>query len=622
MAKVTCSQCNQTFVPKGSRVVCPSCGTSPAPAKKAGGARPLIAPKRRVISEEEPGVNAPKLALYGGIALVVVVGAIVGISKLRSSVSTRNAAAVAQNAKPAPTAPPAVAQTPVKPLEGASGETPSAGSTEKPVEPAAGESTTPAESPALDPFAAKEGPGLGEGGEPAAPERKAAPRRVEDIDQAAVEQAIAKGTRFLAGSTKEWMNHHDIRIGHISLCALALLESDVPPNDPVILESARLVRLLAPAEEKVYGISTAILFLDRLGNPGDRTLIRTLSARLVAGQKPSGGWTYVCPILSVPETNQLLALLGPAKTPVVPGGLMAAKLIEDAPAAGLVGDGGDKGKEAGTLLPISALAWIPTEKSPPKVLPKGRTAAAPPVAAPPPPPAGKNEPIRPGIPAIVNRGRAPGQYVLDDPLREECDNSNVQFALLGLWAARRHGVNSDVPIMMVAQRMRATSEAGKWKYQPTAPTSASMSCVGLLALAMDISLRTPPGRVVNLMDDPLVPPAIAVVAEKLAEPLPNPESLPDLYFAWSTERVAMVFGMSEINGINWYAWGTNQLLKKQKKDGSWEGSSFPGASPHVCTSFALLFIQRSNLVREISEQIRRNMPADNPPPPAKAPLKR
>src|SRR5262249_17806398 len=79
--------------------------------------------------------------------------------------------------------------------------------------------------------------------------------------------------------------------------------------DPAVQKAAFHVRTNIESLTDTYDLSLAILFLDRLGERNDRRLIQMLALRLVAGQKASGGWDYQCPLLSLPEMNQLMLYL-------------------------------------------------------------------------------------------------------------------------------------------------------------------------------------------------------------------------------------------------------------------------------------------------------------------------
>jgi hypothetical protein len=72
------------------------------------------------------------------------------------------------------------------------------------------------------------------------------------------------------------------------------------------------------------------------------------------------------------------------------------------------------------------------------------------------------------------------------------------------------------------------------------------------------------------------------------------------YFLWSLERVAVAFNLDTIGRKDWYGWGAEILIANQAADGSWAGE-FAGA-PDTC--FALLFLRRSNLARDLTASLR------------------
>jgi uncharacterized protein (TIGR03067 family) len=81
----------------------------------------------------------------------------------------------------------------------------------------------------------------------------------------------------------------------------------------------------------------------------------------------------------------------------------------------------------------------------------------------------------------------------------------------------------------------------------------------------------------------------------------SPPSFLNYYFLWSLERVAVVFGLETIGSKDWYSWGAEFALAHQRSDGSWHGGYAEGG---VDTSFALLFLRRSNLVRDLAASLR------------------
>src|SRR5207237_7256182 len=79
-----------------------------------------------------------------------------------------------------------------------------------------------------------------------------------------------------------------------------------PANDPAVQAAAKAVREASAANlTHTYSLALAIVFLDRLGEPGDVPQIESLTVRLLAGQGATGGWSYDCPRLSDAEVKRL-----------------------------------------------------------------------------------------------------------------------------------------------------------------------------------------------------------------------------------------------------------------------------------------------------------------------------
>jgi hypothetical protein len=135
-----------------------------------------------------------------------------------------------------------------------------------------------------------------------------------------VDEAIKRGIDFLRSvqlpngsfgnglpaGARAWEGGRWWPVGFAAFPALALLECGVPPDDPAIEKAARLVRENLPKLNRTYEISLALLFLDRLGKPEDRLVIRSLALRLAAGQTSLGGWGYQCPILTPAQQMKVL----------------------------------------------------------------------------------------------------------------------------------------------------------------------------------------------------------------------------------------------------------------------------------------------------------------------------
>jgi hypothetical protein len=74
------------------------------------------------------------------------------------------------------------------------------------------------------------------------------------------------------------------------------------------------------------------------------------------------------------------------------------------------------------------------------------------------------------------------------------------------------------------------------------------------------------------------------------------QSLGDLYYLWSVERVGMLYRQTHIGGTEWYPWGARLLVKDQWSNGHWSGQY----GNEVNTCFALLFLKCANPTPDLS----------------------
>ena len=206
------------------------------------------------------------------------------------------------------------------------------------------------------------------------------------------------------------------------------------------------------------------------------------------------------------------------------------------------------------------------------------------------------------------------------------DNSNTQFAMLALWVARRHGMPVDANLALVERRFRAMqNQLGCWAYVGLAPlerellvekigSTTAMTCAGVLALAL--TQPTGPNKKIarrDLAKDPQVRLGLAAVAALIGTPLADRRNVPKFlsgngkigkdqgcYCLWSLERMAVVYDLKTIGNKDWYVWGAQILLGNQQTDGSW--LSYCGTEPDTC--FALLFLKRANVARDLTDTLK------------------
>jgi hypothetical protein len=376
-----------------------------------------------------------------------------------------------------------------------------------------------------------------------------APSAVAGVDAARIDSAIAKGVRYLKQQQQPDGTFDPGRpMAYAALCGLTLLECKVRADDPSVTKAAQLVRRMIADSTVTYDLSTAVLFLDRLGDPRDRPLIHAAALRIIAGQDTWGGWSYHCEALSPAATQEMHALLKAKRPKVLPA--PPAKALEP---------------NASGPSAMGELAWNRW---------------------------GGRIRVYPG------------------------DNSNTQFALLALWVARRHDVAAGLPLVCSYRRYQVTqNQDGGWAYHATNQNSTNtMTCAGLLGLAIGRG-AVPGAGGKDKLEDPSIQRALQALGEHIGTPVKDGESPPpmqNLYFLWSVERVAMLYDLKTVGSKDWYGWGAQTLLANQQPDGHWTGTNYNGRTDLADTCFALLFLNRSNLVSDLTENLRLHMVIRDP----------
>lgn len=247
------------------------------------------------------------------------------------------------------------------------------------------------------------------------------------------------------------------------------------------------------------------------------------------------------------------------------------------------------------------------------------------------------------------------------------DNSNTQFAALAAWVSRRHGIANSAGLQRLDQYFRGSFDesAGGWEYLGRGGASPTMTCAGLVGIAIHRGAeqqrlssgkssgkpaggRGQPNAGANdrAADDPMAKRALTALGHemRLADRNSSAPLNSDLYFFWSLERVAVIYDLREIGGVDWYQWGAKRLVRGQAPNGEWQGRSCTKGwafDESVGTSFGILFLSRANVAGDLtaevgsgggvgeappgldggSEIMRRGTPDDTalPPPAAQAP---
>jgi hypothetical protein len=183
------------------------------------------------------------------------------------------------------------------------------------------------------------------------------------------------------------------------------------------------------------------------------------------------------------------------------------------------------------------------------------------------------------------------------------DNSNTQFAVLGVWSAGRAGLDIRETMAEVDRRFRGTQAAnGGWGYAGVGDSDA-MTCAGLMSLALVKGHKVLEAQMVNRIPEPEAKPEsrgkpksdvdlhIERGLNRLEQYSARIGPASTLYFLWSVERVGVALGLSRFGNVDWYRKGSAYLIQTQQPAGNWRSNRGELAD----TSFALLFLRRSNL---------------------------
>ena len=442
-----------------------------------------------------------------------------------------------------------------------------------------------------------------------------------------IQTAIKKGARYLqrVHAPNQAYAGGSNGVGGAALAGMALLESGVPENDASLRIITKYLRDSALAQTGTYQISLTIMFLDRLGDRSDQPIIQFLGLRLMTGQGANGGWGYDCGNAFSPQDEAKLRAMFVKET-----------RLTLAPRNPVKGDPTKKEPpvEVGrTDLPVDPLAQSPmkdpktpsTKKEPAPVAPKSDDVPT-------------LHPLHPEAARwakLLNLDKE-GKGIGKGP--SDGDNSNTQFATLGLWCARKHGVPCEKSLALLETRYRTSQGAeGGWDYsyiRSGGGSTPAMTCAGLIALAVahgssehvlknkqDNPFANKPNGGPDVGDDAAIKKALKylgsqITAAKGEVPVDaaNPKKKrnrfkadrlnSNLYFMWSLERVGVIYGLETIGNHDWYAWGSDSLIDSQKADGSFNGSFDHGENEEINTSFALLFLNRANVARDLSASLK------------------
>jgi len=206
------------------------------------------------------------------------------------------------------------------------------------------------------------------------------------------------------------------------------------------------------------------------------------------------------------------------------------------------------------------------------------------------------------------------------------DNSNAQYALLGLWAGQRAGAQIDATIWQEIREFYTRTQHqdgrddGSWNYASfnrtdRTLTMATAGLCGLLIAGMELNAGRekimPDGSTTNcgVYDaSPAVNRALGWISKNFEFEVKHRT----FYNLYGIERTGRLTGLRFLGRHDWYREGCQLLVTQhhperaqngQRPDGSWEGPGTWDVWPVVSTSFALLFLSKGRTPVLISKLV-------------------
>jgi hypothetical protein len=194
------------------------------------------------------------------------------------------------------------------------------------------------------------------------------------------------------------------------------------------------------------------------------------------------------------------------------------------------------------------------------------------------------------------------------------DNSNTQYALLGLHAGHVAGAKIDEAVWRSIRDFYITTQEGDggWVYNRSygGGSMLTMTSAGLCGLLI-AGLEAETGRAALNLDDgtardcglynetEAVSRALRWVSTRFTVELPSNT----FYSLYGLERAGRLSGQRFFGPHDWYRAGCKYLTDRQDDNGGWSERQGRGTSPIISTSFALLFLSKGRVPVLVSKLV-------------------
>lgn len=174
-----------------------------------------------------------------------------------------------------------------------------------------------------------------------------------------------------------------------------------------------------------------------------------------------------------------------------------------------------------------------------------------------------------------------------DPKFAGADNSNTQYAHLGMWAALDAGVAVPADYWKSAEKYwrNAAAADGGWGYREKNPATSAMTGAGLSSLLI-ITEQTDRGMRLTMRKDEHLDKAFTTLGQIFDPWKESP------YGLYSVERAGLLSGYKFLGRTNWFTAGAKRIVDTQRQDGGWNQQIHDYTDPVITTSMCLLFLAR------------------------------
>lgn len=172
------------------------------------------------------------------------------------------------------------------------------------------------------------------------------------------------------------------------------------------------------------------------------------------------------------------------------------------------------------------------------------------------------------------------------------DNSNTQYALLGLRATTRAGcvIPKEVWKRSLAWFRKAQDKDGGWGYGQGGPGYGSMTVGGLSSVAVCLRELGEHDEMQpeKLAGNPIFKAGFAWLDRNWSV-TENPKGYGHVYYyLYGLERAGMILGLGKFGDHDWYAEGARHLIEAQGENGAWQKEN-----ANWDTAFAILFLKKA-----------------------------